>query len=267
MKNLYHLSVSVSSILRKILQQPGCTINPAGRERCSVSRTEATVTAIAAPPADKTAPPAAAPVYSAIADMILPETLVLHARPQRPVSEDEYFAFCRENDHLRVECRADGEWIIMPPTAGDTSDRNAELTMQLRIWAKRDGTGVAFDSNGGFTLPNGARRAPDASWVTRARLSTLTPEEKQKFLPLCPDFAVELRSRSDSLTTIQAKMNEYLACGARLGLLLDPTDRTVHVYRPGQAAPTVLNDPESVSCDPELPGFVLDARSIFDTSF
>ncbi len=132
------------------------------------------MTALAAPSPEKieAAPPAAVPASPStalvITDMVLPEMLVLHARPHRPVSEEEYFAFCRDNDHLRVECTADGEWIIMPPTAGDTSDRNAELTMQLRIWAKRDGTGVAFDSNGGFTLPNGARRAPDASWVTRA---------------------------------------------------------------------------------------------------
>ncbi len=231
------------------------------------------MTALAAPPPEKTeaAPPAAVPgsptTALVITDMVLPEMLVLHARPNRPVSEEEYFAFCRDNDHLRVECTADGEWIIMPPTAGDTSDRNAELTMQLRIWAKRDGSGVAFDSNGGFTLPNGASRAPDASWVLRSRLATLTPEEKQKFLPLCPDFAAELRSRSDTLRDVQAKMDEYLACGARLGLLIDPSSRAVHVYRPGQPAPTTLNDPETVPCDPELPGFVLDARALFDTSF
>jgi Uma2 family endonuclease len=198
--------------------------------------------------------------------MVLAVPLVLRARPTVPVSDEDYFAFCQHNPFLRVECTADGEWILMPPTAFDTGDRNAELTMQVRQWAKRDGMGVATDSNTGFVLPNGAKRAPDAAWVLRSRIAALPRSETQRFLPLCPDFAAELRSASDSLQDTQAKMAEYIANGARLGLLIDPSARKVYVYRPG-APVQELDDPVTVAGDPELPGFTLNARDVFQTSF
>ena len=125
--------------------------------------------------------------------------MVLRTRPALEMDDDQLFEFCRINREWRIERTAGGELEIMPPTGGETSDKNAEITMQLRLWAKRNGTSVAFDSNGGFILPNGAMRSSDASWVRRGRLVALTAEEKQRFLPVCPDFVIELRSPSDRL--------------------------------------------------------------------
>jgi Uma2 family endonuclease len=133
-------------------------------------------------------------------------------------------------------------------------------------WAKRDGTGVAFDSNGGFVLPNGAMRSPDASWVRRERLINLTAEQKQKFLPLCPDFVIELRSASDPLAVIEAKIREYVENGARLGWLLDPEERKTHVYKPGETA-GILRSPDKLSGDPVLSGFILDLKPIWELGF
>ena len=149
----------------------------------------------------------------------------------------------------------------MPPAGADTSRKNAELAVQLGIWAKRDGTGVTFDSSGGFRLPNGAVRSPDASWVGRTRLAGLSAEERTKFLPLCPDFVVELRSPSDRLPVLRDKMREYVDNGARLGWLIDPLGGQVFVYRPG-ASVERLEEPDHVSADPVLPGFRLDMEEI-----
>ena len=225
------------------------------------------MTALATPPPltpnekIETVPPDAPPCLSVAAP------LILYARPATPVSDEEFFQFCRDNRHLRVERTKEGEWIIMAPTGWEGGTRSGENFRQLANWARQDGTGIAADSSTGVRLPNGADRSPDACWVLKSRLAVLTPEQRTRFLPLCPDFVAEVRSSTDSLSVLQTKMDEYVACGARLGLLIDPAGRTVHVYRPGPPAPTVLNDPETVPCDPELPGFVLDARSLFDTSF
>jgi Uma2 family endonuclease len=136
------------------------------------------------------------------------------------------------------------------------------LTAAFVQWAKHDGEGVAFDSSTGFVLPNGAIRSPDVSWVRRNRLATLTPEQKQRFLPLCPDFALELRSASDRLSDLQDKMEEYIANGARLGWLLVPQTRSVYVYRPGRTSQH-MQEITPLSGDPELPGFVLDLNPIW----
>lgn len=153
----------------------------------------------------------------------------------------------------------------MPPTGWETGERNSELTTQIRLWAKADGRGAASDSSTGFILPNKAERAPDAAWVRRERLAQLTAEQRRKFLPLCPDFAVELMSPSDKLLVVQAKMEEYIANGAQLGWLLDPDNRTVYVYRPNVPLETLENVLE-VSGDPELPGFVLQLAEIWEPS-
>lgn len=150
----------------------------------------------------------------------------------------------------------------MPPTGTETGDRDSEINMQLRLWAKRDGTGVAFGSSTGFILPNGAVRSPDASWVVRSRWTSLTAEQRRRFAPLCPDFVVELRSPSDSLRALQDKMQEYMNNWARLGWLIDPEQRRVYVYRPG-ASVQELENPEKVSGEPVLPGFVLDLREVW----
>jgi Uma2 family endonuclease len=132
----------------------------------------------------------------------------------------------------------------------------------LQNWADADGTGIAFDSSTAFELPNGAVRAPDAAWVGRERLARLSEEEKQRFLPLCPDFVAELRSPSDSFVTIRMKMREYIEQGARLGWLVDPVERQVYVYRPGVPI-EILEAPVTVSGDPVLPGFELALTRIW----
>ena len=188
--------------------------------------------------------------------------LIVHLQPVLDLTEDQFFEFCQINRDLRIERNARGELILMPPTGGETGDRNAEITMQLRLWAKRDGTGTAFDSSTGFTLPNKAVRSPDAAWVRKSRLAKLTAEQKKKFLPLCPDFAIELRSPTDSLSVLQDKMQEYLDNGAPLGWLIDPEQKRVYIYRP-QAPIEQLERPETVSADPVLAGFVLDLREVW----
>ena len=140
--------------------------------------------------------------------------------------------------------------------------RNAEMNRQLGNWAKQDGTGVFFDSNTGFVLPNGANRSPDASWLLRSRWDALTPHQQSVFAPICPDFVIELWSPSDTLREIQFKLNEYVANGAKLGFLIYPPQQQVFVYRPGQN-PQCLQQPSAVSSDPELPGFTLDLTEIW----
>ena len=187
--------------------------------------------------------------------------LLVRLPPPLSLTDDRFFEFCRLNRELRIERTAGGELSIMAPAGGDSSDRNAEITFQLRRWAKRDGTGRTFDSSGGFRLPNGAVRSPDASWVSSARLAVLTEEQRAGFIPLCPDFVVELRSSSDSLPVLQDKMREYMDNGARLGWLIDPSGGEVFVYRP-DSAPEQLAAPASVSADPVLPGFRLEMDEI-----
>ncbi len=183
-----------------------------------------------------------------------------------PEDDEWLYAFCRMNDELRIERTSDGELEIEMPTGGETSNRNFELTAELAIWTRRDGTGVGFDSGGGFILPNGAMRAPDASWVKRERLSNLTPGQKKRFLPLCPDFVVELRSPSDPLPKVEAKMREYIENGAKLGWLLDPAERKAHIYK-ADGSVEILENPESLSGDPELPGFVLTLKPVWEPEF
>jgi Uma2 family endonuclease len=178
------------------------------------------------------------------------------------MTDDEYWEFCQRNRDLRWERNHEGEILLMPPTGGETGIANSALTRYLDEWAERDGTGVVFDSSTQFRLPGGGERSPDASWVARARWDALTEAERSKFPPLAPDFAVEIRSPSDTLKSLQEKMDEYLASGTRLGWLIDRKNRRVYVYRPGTAV-TVLEDPPEVSGDPELPGFVLRMARIF----
>jgi Uma2 family endonuclease len=187
-------------------------------------------------------------------------------RLQSPVfkswSPDEFLEFSVSNPNLRIERSANGDLIVMAPAAMESGDWNAEITMQLRLWAKKDGTGKVFDSSSGFTLPNGAILSPDTSWIEMAKWNRLTKAEKGKYGPFCPDFVLELRSPSDRLVDLQAKLAEFLANGARLGWLIDPYTKTVHVYRPGQA-PEILLQPQKISGEAVLPGFELDLREIF----
>ena len=189
--------------------------------------------------------------------------LIVHWRPPVDLTDDQFCEFCRINRDLRIERTANGDVVIMSPAGGRTGARNAEIAFQLQQWAKRDGRGVAFDSSTGFRLPNGAVRAPDAAWVLRSRLDALDDKAKERFLPLCPDFVIELRSPSDDLWTVRDKMEEYRINGARLGWLIDPLDRRVHVYAT-DAGPIDLVNPAEVSAEPVLPGFVLNLATIWE---
>src|SRR5438105_3361028 len=175
------------------------------------------------------------------------------------MNDDEYFHFCQLNRDLRVERTSEGDIIVMAPTGGKGGRQNAKLILAFGKWAELDRSGTFFDSSTEFILPNRAGRAPDLSWVRNERWNSLTEKKQEQFPPLCPDFVVELRSRTDRLKTLQVKMEEYVANGAHLGWLIDPIERKVHIYKPS-TAPDVLNDPERISGEPLLKGFVLDLR-------
>jgi Uma2 family endonuclease len=182
--------------------------------------------------------------------------------PVLPLTQDQFFDLCQQNRKLRLERTANGELILMPPAGGDSSSQSLSIAAQLYAWSKRIGKGRVFDSSAGFILPNGANRSPDAAWLTDEQLATITPEQMRKFPPVCPYFLVESLSPSDSLTQTQAKMEEYLANGTKLGWLIDPSKNQVHVYRPGQPV-QVLDNPQTLAGDPELPGFVLDLEPVW----
>lgn len=176
------------------------------------------------------------------------------------LSEEQFYRLCQVNRDLRLERTAEGKLIIMPPTGWETGNRNSRLVQRLGNWADTDGNGLVFDSSTGFKLPNGAIRSPDAAWVRRDRLEVLNPDPNS-FLPLCPDFAIELRSASDALTDIRAKMQEYLENGMKLGWLLNPQAQQVEVYRADRAV-DVLQSPTTLSGETVLPGFVLELHQI-----
>ncbi len=177
------------------------------------------------------------------------------------LTEEQFFQLCQDNQDYQFERTALGEIIIMPPTGGETSNRNIELAYQLQAWSRQNKLGKAFDSSGGFTLPNGAVRAPDASWLKLERWKALTPQQKQKFIPLCPDFVVELLSPTDSLKQTQLKMQEYIDNGALLGWLIDAKTRQVEIYRRDRNV-ELLENPLALSGEDVLPGFVLDMAQI-----
>jgi len=188
--------------------------------------------------------------------------LVLHLHPVINLTDEQFFEFCQINRDLRIERTATGELLIMPPTGSETGGRNFRLNGQLYNWTEQNGTGVGFDSSTGFTLPNGAKVSPDAAWVKLERWNALTPEQQQKFAPICPDFVVELRSASLHLTPLKTKMQEYIDNGALLGWLIDRKKRQVYIYRPGVAV-ECLDNPATVSGESVLPGFVLDLSKIW----
>jgi len=183
-------------------------------------------------------------------------------RGERPLDDDEFFEFCAQNPDLRIEREPNGDIIIMPPAGGETGYRNSDLNSQLTVWSKRDGRGRAFDSNTEFFLPNGAAYAPDACWVSKARLDQLSRKQKREFMPLCPDFVVELMSPSDRLSKVQAKMIEWIENGAALGWLIDADRRTIYIYRPGRA-PEQLVDVDHVDGEGPVEGFRLELIEIW----
>lgn len=193
-----------------------------------------------------------------------PEALVIHLGPLKShLSDDEFFEFCILNSDLRIEMTKEGEMIIMMPVGSEGGHRNFQLTGRFAAWAEADGTGVGFDSSAGFILPNGAKRAPDLSWIERKRWEAIPRKQRKKFAPICPDFVVELRSETDTLVALKQKMDDYMESGAQLGWLIDPIQKKVHIYRPG-AEVEILDHPSSISGEPLLKGFVLDLSGIFD---
>jgi Uma2 family endonuclease len=206
--------------------------------------------------------PAAPPSSPVEAETVRP-TIRIQLSPAVPMTQDQFFDFCQQNRDIRFERTAEGDLIIMSPTGGEGGIQDLSVAAQLYIWTTQVGKGKALGPSGGFILPNGATRSPDAAWITSEQWAGVPPKQRKKFLPLCPFFLIEMRSPSDSLKELQDKMDEYIANGCRLGWLIDPEPRQVHVYRPG-GPPQVLDKPQSVSGDPELPAFVLDLRPVWE---
>lgn len=188
-------------------------------------------------------------------DEYIPQDLIELAH--QLVTPEQFEELCSKYSDLRLELTSTGELIVMSGTGSETGVRNANLTYQLMGWTKKDGTGICFDSSTMFALPNGARRSPDGSWVKHEKWDSLTKRQKESFAPICPDFVIELRSPTDRLSQVRAKMVEYMENGALLGWLIDPFDFRVYVYRPGHEL-VILESPETVSGDPILPGFNLN---------
>ena len=180
----------------------------------------------------------------------------------QPVTPEQFEQLCRKYRKLRLELTSTGELIVMPPTGAESGKYNADLIYQLTAWTKKDTTGVCFANTAGFILLNGAIRSPDAAWITREKWDSLTDQQKERFGPWCPDFVIELRSPSNRLSELRNKMVEYMENGASLGWLIDPFKRQVYVYRPDEEV-VILNNPETVSGDPLLPGFKLNLAELW----
>jgi Uma2 family endonuclease len=173
-----------------------------------------------------------------------------------PMNAEEFAAFCSEHSDLRFEITAEGELLVMAPANTKTGVRNARIVSQLDVWAEQDGRGYVADSSSGFVLPSGAILSPDAAWIANECIDNIEPAEQDKFLRICPDFVIELKSISDRLPELREKMKEWIANGAQLGWLIEPKTRSVEVYRPGRE-PEVLVDPPSVTGEGPVAGFVL----------
>ncbi|MEH2113620.1 Uma2 family endonuclease [Nostoc sp.] len=189
--------------------------------------------------------------------------LVLQIPSSMQMTDEQFFEFCQVNRDLRIERNKFGEISIMPPTGGTTGNRGGNIFGQLWVWSEQDSTGITFDSSTGFKLSTGANRSPDASWIKLERWNSLSPKQQEKFVPICPDFVVELKSPSDNLQTLKEKMEEYMnEPGIRLGWLIDRKQRKVYIYRPGLPE-ECLDNPASVSGDSVLPGFILNMSKVW----
>ena len=192
------------------------------------------------------------------------QTIPLHSPLELTLelTDEQFFQLCIDNRDLRFERTASGGLIIMPPTGSETGNFNIDLSYQLQSWSRQNKhLGIAFDSSTGFKLPDGTDISPDGAWIRRDRWDALTAEEKKKFAPICPDFVVELRSTTDSLEKLRAKMKVYVKNGARLGWLLDRKNRKVEISRQGREV-EILDEPATLSGEDVLPGFVLDLTDI-----
>jgi len=189
--------------------------------------------------------------------------LPVRLRPERPMTDKELMRFCAVNEIIRVERDSNGELILMSPAGTGTGVTNAEITFQLSLFARETGAGATFDSSSGFTLPDGSMRNPDASFIAWPRWNALSKADQQRFAPICPEFVIELRSPSDKLAALRAKMRLWIANGAQLAWLIDPARKVVEVYRPDRK-PESLEGGSAVEGEGPVAGFVLDLARIWD---
>ncbi len=188
-------------------------------------------------------------------------SLTLTLDPVVQLTREQFYELCKVNHDIRLERSSTGDLILMPPTGWESGKRNADLTTNLNLWNRQAQLGIVFDSSTGFSLPNGADRSLDVAWVEKARIEALAPDPAN-FLPLTPDFVIELRSATDKLATLQHKLAEYRDCGVRLGWLIDPQEKRVEIYRVDR--PTeYLSQPEQLSGEEVLPGFMLVMAEIW----
>ena len=189
---------------------------------------------------------------------------VIHLGPfSHKFTDQDFEKACQQNPDLRIEMSKEGQLIIMMPAVYDGSNRNFKLTGRFAAWVESNDLGEGFDSSNCFTLPNGAKRGPDAAWIRKERADALTPEQRNTFANICPDFVIELRSKTDRLKPLQNKMSEYIENGAQLGWLIDPSQGKVHIYRPDRPI-EILEQPAEISGEDVLPGFVLQLAGILD---
>ena len=194
-------------------------------------------------------------IYSTVM-VNIPTTITLK------ISHEQFLDLALANRDLQLERNSTGELIIMPPTGSYTGKRNFDIAGQLWFWNRQNKLGEAFDSSTGFHLPNGSDRSPDAAWIKQEKWDTLSLEQKESFAPICPDFVLELRSKTDSLEKLQSKMREYIENGASLGWLIDQKNQRVEIYRPGKDV-EILEHPTSLSGEDILPGFILDLTELW----
>jgi Uma2 family endonuclease len=176
------------------------------------------------------------------------------------VTHEEFEKLCQDNPDLRLELTKEGQLITMVPVGWESSKRNSKLNSRVEVWNEQTDLGEVFDSSGGFTLPNGAVRSPDVTWIEKSKLDGISTDIA--FPEVIPDFVIELRSKTDSLKMLQEKMEEYQSNGVRLGLLINPKDQQVEIYRPGQEI-SVLDFSGSIDCSEVMPGFILDMNKIW----
>jgi Uma2 family endonuclease len=193
----------------------------------------------------------------------MPPLSVLVIRNGREYSDNAYLEFCEANPDLLVERNAEGEIIIVPPAGGESDYRNANAVMQLSKWAMRDGRGKAFGSSVQFFLPDGSALSPDAAWVSNDALTRLTHQQRKEFLRLCPEFVIEVRSPSDRLSRVKAKMEQWIANGAQLAWLIDGDAETVYIYQKDQPVKTRRGILKLAGKGP-VKGFTLQLRTIWD---
>jgi len=189
--------------------------------------------------------------------------IILNLKPFVELSDDQFYELCQNHRDLKFERTAQGELVIVTPVGGEGGSREADLIGDLVYWNRRTQLGKVFSSSTCFRLPNGADRSPDAAWIILERWNQLTPEQQKKFPPVCPDFAIELRSESDALELLQQKMQEYISNGLRLGWLVNPQDRQVEVYKANRVK-RVLENPKQVDGEDVLPGFVFELSILWD---